>query len=179
MKGFSLKMKDFMKLTIKKVMLQSSILVGLSIHISLYAPWRDHATFTNILTAAGIIIPLTMKLYDEAQKDPHQEERAKVLTQQAIALNKQDLAKGDQRVEENNLYLEKQKLEIEKDRHQLKVDKLDLQANSCEKCADAMKRLAEIVSLTSPAKRAALQEKIDAEVELLIRSRCGFKEGIS
>jgi hypothetical protein len=171
-------MKDQMEYTVKKLMVQSSILVGLSVQISMCTGWRDHATFGNILTAAGIIIPLTMKLYDEAKKDPHQEERLKVLTQQQIMLNKQDLGKGDQGLEENKLYLQKKALEIEKERHQLKVDKLDLQASSCEKCADAVKRLAEIVLLTSPSKRAALQEKIDAEVELLIRSRCGFKEDV-
>lgn len=172
-------MKDLMEYNVKKLVIQSGMLAGLSMQIFMCTGWRDHATFGNMLTMASIIIPLTMKLYDEAKKDPHQEERIKVLTQQQIMLNKQDLGKGDQGLEENKLYLQKKELEIERDRHQLKVDKLDLQANSCAKCADAVKRLAEIVSLSSPAKRADLQKKLDEEVESLVRSRCGFKEDIA
>jgi hypothetical protein len=165
-----------MQYNIKKLILHGSTLISLSAYGQLYAGWQEHFTVGNVLTILSIITPLTLKIYDEAKKDPHQEERFTLLTKQQILLNKQDLDKGDQRIEENKLFLQKKELEIEKERYQNKAYKLELQATSCEKYVDALRRLAEIVPLASSDKRVDLQGKIDKEVESLIRNRCGLFE---
>ncbi|HEV2916620.1 MAG TPA: hypothetical protein VGW78_02635 [Candidatus Babeliales bacterium] len=151
-----------------------TIIFGIS--ITSYASWKDQITFSNVLTMVHLVTMVGIKVYDELQKDHHQQERFKVLTQQQILLNKQGLQKGDQEVEENTLFLQKKALEIEKEKYQNQLFKIQTQATSCEQYIEALKKITEILPIVPEEKRLHLNKELEQDIERLVRTKCGFKE---
>lgn len=135
-----------------------------------------------IINIGMIMIPF---IAQEIRRDPHADERNKVLIRQTVEINKLAIERSkienehgkiteNQKLEENRLYLQRKKLELEIDRVDIAAKNLETISKACKKCITAVKAIAELLPLVPPAERTKLEHKITHDVEDLIQNRCGF-----